>query len=382
MNHGKTKQVFGLWIARTACMRFILSVLILILYQSLVLGSLCESSVSKKSEQFQELENIGISVSELRPEITEIVMSYLAFLFSQLAPRYEQIKKFDSSKTKDHWFKASTSSLTERKSFEAVLQIFEHIQGDAEYYFVGNGFYPSYLMAKALFENTPLFEKIKFVAFSRDLSRKAFASPELFQNYFDSLEIGKNKKSKIVIIDSVSSDPRLAANDHSLIRTANAFRKFLLLRGWSRQESNATIVPLGLPEKAESPGHSIDSLADLMIASKEIDLERDPNRPLFYYNSGILWNQSPFRESYHLHANPYYWSGKYEFLDKNSLPSSPGSMIHHFDIIKPEVLVDNLERFRTPQVKLYQHIISEGLKLKRVMRDQIQKIVDQHRGDS
>lgn len=102
-------------------------------------------------------------------------------------------------------------------------------------HFVGNGFYLPYLMAKSLFEGTPMFERIKFIAFSRGLSHLAYDSPESLQKYFDSLHIGEHKDRKIVIVDSVSADMRLKPSEHSLIRTANGIRKYLIQKGWTER---------------------------------------------------------------------------------------------------------------------------------------------------
>ncbi len=337
-----------------------------------------QSTLRLSSSKTDEFFNLGVNLQTLPERTRNELKKGPSFLISPQAPKFEDLMIADFKN-----YNIEPNQLSDFhpfkniRSFESVLRLFEFMRGDAEYYFVGNGYYISYLMARALFDGTPLQSKIKFIAFSRPLSEMVYKKPEIINNYFSELEVENGRHKKIIVIDSVTSVEN--PNKHSIIMTSIAIRRYLLSKGWSYRNAIDSVVSVGMPEEAGFPQtYRTNDLESYFKKLKEIHSSNFNDAIFPYFNPKISWLQSPFIDSYAAKfGNDYYWNGKYNDLDNLNRPRGFKDIRDQLMTISPSqlhfFLLENAKK-----ASMYIEIIKAGLQIRHQLIEEINLIVSQH----
>lgn len=331
-----------------------------------------ESSKNSISDAYKKL---GIDLADFSENSTQVLKNAHPALTSPKAPSYEEIMAVPFSNWPHiHQQLNANHPFARVESFKSVLSFFKFMKEDADYIFVGNGYYISYLMAKSIFSGTALEHRIKFLPFSRGLAAKAAINFRPFATFFKDSQLGEGKR-KIVIIDSVSPDEN--PNGHSLIRTSMAIRNYLISVGWTHRESLDSIITMGTPEEPGYQSYRFKSLTDYSEKIRSID-ETNYDRTTFpYFDPGLNWGQAPFIQSYSHEGNQYYWNGKYNTLDKYDVPMGESDVRPNLVRYTPEELTLYLTE-RAELAALYKEIINYGKSHKPNLAEEINRIVSEH----
>lgn len=343
---------------------------------STLFGNLsCEQTLSKISSS-NDYQRLGVDLAATRPKIKELLESTRAELLSPKAPSFEELENLDLKSWKIGKQMKAGDPFTEPKSLASVLKLFEQVREDADYLFVGNGYYIPYLIARSAFAGTPMADRIKFVAFSRDLARKADENPELVSDYFKSLGIGNTKSpKKIIVIDSITSLE--SGNKHSVIRTSNAIRRHLIDEGWPQSDAIRSVITLAMPEGDPSHSYRTRSLDEYYRKVSEIPTGGLRQAVVPYFDPGIPFDQSPFIDSYEHSGDGHYWNGKYNQLDSQGIPRGIEDIRKSLDKIPLQELREVLND-RAQKASFYQEIISYQKKNALLYQKEISKILTFH----
>ena len=359
-------------------MRTILSRIVFgcLLIGALAQGSSCPDSLARLNSQ-NTFGGLSVILSSARRGVKERLESVPPELLSPRAPTFQELEKIDVSSWKIPKQLDTKAPLAQPQALEPVLKLFQQLKTDADYLFVGNGFYLPYLMARSAFEGTPMAERIKFVAFSRELAKKANDRPEDFNSYFKTLDLpSPEAKRKIVVIDSISS---LDSNhDHSIIRTSNALRKFLIQQRWSHKKAVESVITLGMPEGEPSHSYRSFSLEDYEKKLSQVSPEKINSDLIPYLDPGIVFDQSPFLDSYSYTGDGIYWNGKYQSLDKMGMPKGIEDIRMGLDRI-PLRELDEVLADRAKKTSFYQEIIQASKKNASRYQKEINEIIQQHK---
>lgn len=321
----------------------------------------CQSACQEKLEKLT-----GI------PQATQVILDKTPdFLLSPKAPSYEELEKADLSNFKIPKSLQPDHPFADPKSYVPILSLFRPLKEDADYLFVGNGYYIPYLMARSLFAGTPMENRIKFVAFSRPLASEAAKKPNDFYPYYQSLDLGKQSR-KLVVIDSITSLEH--GNKHSVISTSNSIRKFLIHRGWSPEKAIQSVVTMAMPEG--SPGHDYRTrnLSDYFQRLSKIGVSNSEIASYPYFDPGIDYDQSPFKDSYSYSGNDFYWNGKYTALDSRGVPRGYTDIRAQLSKLDPAGLEFYIND-RAQLASTYQEIIKYGKSNSRLFQTEIQGIL-------
>lgn len=332
-----------------------------------------------KTNDISDYKSIGVNLSELPSEIANELKKYPAFLISPNAPKYEDIRSAQFTRVADKIGSYNDmDSFRNINTFRTVLSLFKSITSEAEYYFVGNGFYTSYLIAKTLFEGTPMEKNIKFIAFSRPLAELAYRNTETASNYFESLGVGKYPNKKIIVIDSLLSDDR--PNGHSAIRTSIAIRKFLVSKGWIYRNAIDAIVTIGIIEGTQGPqSYRTAEIKTYLDVLSEINEDNFQTATFPYFDPSIKISESPFFQSYSKRGDGfYYWNGKYNQFDQQGFPegtSNYRNMLSTYSLTE----LNNLLSERIRKANTFLDIIEIGLSYREELSQEIHEIINQHK---
>jgi hypothetical protein len=361
----------------------ILITLILMLFTSMAQAvvspvlSCSEAIIHSADLSHADYRNHGMSLEGLSLERRALLEKYPAFIFSPRSPSYEDLMQ------KKIKFSGSTEFKTfhafdQQKSFEVILKLFTAVKYDADYYFVGNGFYIPYLMAKSLFAGTPMENRIKYIAFSSRLAELSEKDPQLFSNYYNSIGIGHHPNRKIIILDSLTGENK--PNQHGIIRTSNSIRKHLMASGWDSRHAIDHVITMGLPEFEPlflgKQKYQTKSLEDYEQRLHQITFENMNTSVFPYLDPKVKWSQEPFVAAYHFDGdgNEFYWNGKYKELDEQSWPRGKQDVRQSLKQISDEDLQHYLSR-QSKLAAFYLKIIQAGLGFREPLKNQIESIL-------
>ena len=263
-------------------MRLLIS---LLLFYGLICSPLfgissCETHLANLSNE-EIYRKLGVDLEGTPPSVRARLNSVPAELLSPKAPSFEELEKLDLKSWNLTKKLSATHPFAAPKSLGLLLKLFDQPIENADYLFLGNGYYIPYLMARSAFAGTPMESRIKFVAFSRDLAKKSIENTESFSTYFKSLGIDTTDPNrKWVIIDSITS--LQSGNDHSVIRTSNAIRNYLAQEGWPRDKANQSVITLGMPEGNPSHSYRTHTLEDYFNKLTERS-SKESNKTSFPY---------------------------------------------------------------------------------------------------
>ncbi len=295
------------------------------------------------------------------------------FLYAAQPPTYEQLmslKNYTHDKTLPLAKVASTDSLL------AVLALFSFMKTDTEYYFIGNGYYAPYLIAKSLFAGTEMESRINFLPFSRPLAELANNEPKKVRKYFKSLNIGKHKDRKIIVIDSTTTSN--TPNQHSVLRVASAIRQYLVSEKWSLREALDTVVAVGMPESTTNQNYKTTELSDYWSKTKEINEDNFEIYNYPYYDPKMVWNQTPFIDSYTNGKESYYWNGKYNKFGRNGLPEGYKNFEKNINEMSSTSDFKTLLTDRYQLVERYLKTITDVATNKNTVKNEINIILSNH----
>ena len=329
------------------------------------------------------------------PEIKKIIDGVPQELISPVAPTFEQLRDLTLSRRSSTSALDAQFPLIDTASVKRVLQIFDVTKGKADYLFVGNGMYLPYLMAKAIFEDTPIQKRIKFVPFSRELAEDSTRNSDFYHGYFLNLDLfeGSHPK-KIVVVDTVSQQD--SGNNHTVIQVSNAIRNSLMkatakgspfppLPLISPQEAIKAVISLGILEnpstthknRISNPDEYSKKMGEIAGKAREGFFglfPRLPKRTTFpYLDSQIDGNQTPFNASYGPRGRDHYWNGKYNQLDEEGKPRGEKDIKHRL----AEISVDELNAFieeRAQKAAFYKRLIE---KTQQVLREGTNKFISE-----
>ena len=332
----------------------------------------CPQELARLAHE-QGYTRLGISLASIRPAVRSRLEKVPSELLSPRAPQFEELEKLDVSQWKLPKQLKEGNSFSDPKSLSSILNLFRQVKGDADYLFVGNGYYIPYLMARAAFAGTPMESRIKFVPVSRDLIDKTASNPQVLSQYFKTLGIGSaTSPKKVVVIDSITSLE--SKNRHSIMRTANAVRNYLIEQGWSQEKALRSVIPLAMPEGDPSHSYRTRSLEDYERKIAQVDPKNFQSATLPYLDPGIPFDQGPFQESYSYYGDGHYWNGKYSSLDSFGMPRG-------IEDIRPgleRMSARELEEFlldRAHKVQLYQEVIAANKNNARRYQKEIKEIL-------
>jgi hypothetical protein len=353
--------------------RFYLIFFAAFLALNLVAVAPCASELAKLNRD-AAYSRIGIELKDQIPKVKAILESTPAFLISPKAPSFEELEKADLHRWKIPPQLKKNYYFADFKNYVPVLKLFQSLKEDADYLFVGNGYYIPYLMARSLFSGTPMESRIKFVAFSRPLSKDAVERPQSFSSYFDTLDVA-SKKRKLVVIDSISSLGE--ANNHSVIRTSNALRKYLMNRGWSQDEALKGVITFGMPEGDPEHLYRAKTLEDYFQQISKIDRKNLDEAMFPYFDPGITYADSPFEESYDYVGNSHYWNGKYASLDVQGMPRGIEDIRNGLARLPSGELEDFLSD-RAEKASFFKEVINYGKTNSKLFTKEIQEALKAH----
>jgi hypothetical protein len=334
----------------------------------------CASELAKLSSE-SSYSRIGIELKHQNPKVKAILESTPAFLISPKAPSFEELEKADLHRWKIPSQLKKNYYFADFKNYVPVLKLFQSLKEDADYLFVGNGYYIPYLMARSLFSGTPMESRIKFVAFSRPLAKDAVEKPQSFDRYFDTLDLASRNK-KLVVIDSISSLGE--ANNHSVIRTSNALRKYLMNKGWSQEEALKGVITFGMPEGDPEHLYRTKTLEDYFQKISKIDQKNLDGAMFPYFDPGIPYADSPFEESYDYIGNSYYWNGKYASFDSLGMPRGIEDVRNRLSRLPVSDLEDFLSD-RAEKASFFKEIIDFGKSSSKLFRKEIESALKAHK---
>lgn len=264
--------------------------------------------------------------------------------------------------------------------FRAVLKIFKITNEDADYYFVGNGFYIPYLIAKSLFSGTILEDRIKFMPLSRPSVTTVLDDVGSADRFFETLGLGHHQRN-LILIDSVSYFPKYFINANSLLKLHMAVMEFLKRqKSYSHRQALATVIAAGYTERQikKSP----DGINTMFMYKRRMQkfLTHDfRSTQLPFYRLG---DADIFLEFYSRKGTSHnwegveqniYWNGKYNYFDDSGMPLGKLNL--------EELLANGaIEEFqseinqRLHRLEIYRYIISAGNDLKRgLLKKEVQK---------
>jgi hypothetical protein len=131
--------------------------------------------------------------------------------------------------------------------------------------FLGNGGYPLYRVAHALFANRPEAPKIFHISVSGEIVSKYFSQPELFYEHFKSVGIPAEVGGPLYVIDSVSTHKNSKNGKHQLQRVASVLRQYIL----KGRSVDANVHTIGIPEnsnRSDTPDYLFGSWESYMGA--------------------------------------------------------------------------------------------------------------------
>jgi hypothetical protein len=171
--------------------------------------------------------------------------------------------------------------------------------------------------------------------------------------------VGADPTKKIVVIDSVSVSNTSISRNHSIIRTSNAIRKYLILKGWNSRQAIDSVVSVGMPEFRSEQPYRLTDLAQYQKQLAAVNAGDLGTSVLPYFDPGIAWNQEPFNISYGDLSHPLYWNGKYKYLDETQMPMGELDLRlevnrEHDQNLKAKI------KYRLALAKFYQRIILLG----------------------
>jgi hypothetical protein len=347
---------------------FLLKVLLGFIHFTLI----ATTCLAMNCNQFLEVDQ-SIAISSKNPE----------YLLAALPPSFEDLTyNLDPGK-----YGLVTDYINDKnlnlKFYKEVLNIFRVIHEDADYYFVGNGFYIPYLIAKSLFSGTSLESRIKFMAFSRGLVKKALNFRGSADRYFESLGIGVQER-KIIIIDSLSDHLDVEINGNSLLQLQLALINYLMReKGLNQKEALASVVVVGYPElQIPKAPFEVDSLSTYNERIRDLENSVLANTQLPYIKIG---NTSPFMQFYSRDGSTnnwlgaeldLYWNGKFNDFDEDEMPKGNIDIqdLHESGRLKDFEKEINL---RLRRAGVYSYIISESLKIKsELLQQEIQDVLN------
>ncbi|MBN23306.1 MAG: hypothetical protein CL678_18620 [Bdellovibrionaceae bacterium] len=293
----------------------------------------------------------GLEESAQKIELLSEVRKKLPqFILQSRSPEFEQLMDLSPEFLNQNISTFRSQKFTTNESIKKILHIFEKTPVDGDFYFIGNGFYIPYLIAKSIFHETPMASRIHFLAMSRSLARESFEDYQSFDRYFDFLKIGNLKNRKIVLIDSITEGG--VSVGHSLIQISTAVRNYLLDKGWKTKDA-MNVISVGIPESS-SRFHPFrrTSLASYFKEMLGVRM-RETDFP--YFDVGLRWENPPFFMSY---ARELNWNGKYRRLGKDGFPIGSVEFEDFFQAFNLDEILNSLEH-RMTLIRLYSSIVTE-----------------------
>lgn len=358
-----------------------------VLLSSLLIGLANGHAVNNCAKLFSfnpdhDYARLGVDIKNTPLRIREILDVTEAFLISPHPPSFETLRRADLSRYEKTLEPLSpTDILVQKEAFVRILELFKFVKDDSDYFFIGNGMYIPYLMAKSLFENTPLQSRIKFIAFSRPLAKMAVDKPGSMDTYYNQIGVGINTKRNIVVIDSVSLN---SPGENSIIRTATSIADYLIrVRDLTTEEALALIFSIGIKENNITYTHESPNLSDY---SKRMRAASTQASGLFPFENNLFpflspmfsFNDSPFRQSYERIDADFYWNGKFDRLDSLKIPRGQEDVRYHLVQDPAPMHVESVIGSQAGKAHFYLDIIGQASKWKTSLKEIIDQIVERH----
>lgn len=236
---------------------------------------------------------------------------YAKFLADDLAPSARTLRRWK----REQKIKPAKSALwIDSQSIGQVLNIFEKAKGETHHLFVGNGMYPAYLVASALFAGTSMERHVHFLPVSGPLHEKA-AKGRLLDRYYDHLRLAK-LQGKLNIVDTVASGDTVRA-------LAQTVRRYLDKKGEALASIRERVIATGIIEiggRVRGMVHTPQKYAASMRKISDADLvaaKINPSQPFITAPWGGFFNSS-----YRPTGGEHYWGSKYTKRDNRGFPVS------------------------------------------------------------
>lgn len=331
-------------------------------------------SLSSTSESQKENDYLakGVNFKELDQDKKSLLSKFPAFFISSTPPKFKEIMKYDFKPKFSKVSPLKNSPILTLESFKNVLKLFKVNSENTEFYFIGNGYYIPYLMAKALFYKTPMENRIKFLPISSKLSNKLVNESSQFYNFFKQMGIS-NYTRRIVVIDSVSLNQKF--NYHSTIAVGIAIRNYFIHLGSSFRTAIDKVISIGMPEiSSENHYYKSNDIQSYNKKLHEIDKANYSKAVFPYLDLNIKWEQAPFVHSWQRLGLQFYWNGKFNSLDANGFPIGDINLKDGVNRLKTDILENHLYN-RREKVLLYREVIEAGIEIRKELQTEIKEII-------